>query len=137
MSDASEHRPVAAGRSRGRKPGTSSGGAAAGPAPSPPADTTAGSTIAVRVKPGAARARVGGCVAGPYGPALVIAVNAPPVDGRATEAARRALADALEVRLAGVTLRSGAASRDKLFRIDDPPSDLASRLIRLRDGAAR
>jgi uncharacterized protein YggU (UPF0235/DUF167 family) len=80
---------------------------------------------------------VGGCVPGPHGPALVITVNAPPVDGRATEAARRALADALEVRPAGVTLRSGAASRDKLFRIDDPPPDLATRLSRLRDGAAR
>ncbi|MFC4108089.1 DUF167 domain-containing protein [Micromonospora zhanjiangensis] len=93
--------------------------------------------MAVRVRPGAARERVGGCVPGPHGPALLIAVNAPPVDGRATEAARRALAAALGVRPATVTLRLGAASRDKVFRLDDPPADLAGRLDRLREGTVR
>jgi uncharacterized protein YggU (UPF0235/DUF167 family) len=90
-------------------------------------------TIAVRVKPGSSRSRVGGCYAGPHGPALVVAVNAPAVDGRATEATRRALADALGLRAAAVTLRTGAASRDKLFSVDDPPADLAERVRGLRD----
>lgn len=94
-------------------------------------------TVAVRVKPGAARARVGGRHDGPHGPALVIAVNAPPVDGRATEAARRALADALGVRPATVALRAGAASRDKLFAVERPTPELAETLRRLRDGAGR
>ncbi|MFF3854915.1 DUF167 domain-containing protein [Micromonospora sp. NPDC002575] len=94
-------------------------------------------TVAVRVKPGAARARVGGRHDGPHGPALVIAVNAPPVDGRATEAARRALADALGVRPAAVALRAGAASRDKLFAVERPTPGLAETLRRLRDGAGR
>ncbi|MFI7437146.1 DUF167 domain-containing protein [Micromonospora haikouensis] len=94
-------------------------------------------TVAVRVKPGAARARVGGRHDGPHGPALVIAVNAPPVDGRATEAARRALADALGVRPAAVALRAGAASRDKLFAVDRPTPELAETLRRLRDGTGR
>lgn len=93
--------------------------------------------MAVRVKPGAARSRVGGCHHGPHGPALVIAVHSPAADGRATEAARRALAQALGVRPAAVALRAGAASRDKLFRVDDPPPDLAARLRELRDGTAR
>lgn len=93
--------------------------------------------VAVRVKPGAARPRVGGCHDGPHGPALVIAVHAPAVDGRATEAARRALAEALGVRPAKVVLRVGAASRDKVFRVDDPPPDLDRRLRQLRDGTAR
>ncbi|MBM0228658.1 MULTISPECIES: DUF167 domain-containing protein [Micromonospora] len=93
-------------------------------------------TVAVRVKPGASRARVGGRFDGPHGPALVIAVNAPAVDGRATEAARRALADALGVRAAAVSLRTGAASRDKLFLIERPPSELTGVLRRLRDGSA-
>ena len=44
---------------------------------------------------GASRTRVGGRYDGPHGPALVVAVHAPAVDGRATEAARRALAEAL------------------------------------------
>jgi uncharacterized protein YggU (UPF0235/DUF167 family) len=92
-------------------------------------------TIAVRVKPGSARLRVGGSHPGPHGPALVVAVNAPAVDGRATEAARRALAEALGVRAAAVTLRTGAASRDKLFTVDGPPADLAARVRALRDTA--
>lgn len=92
-------------------------------------------TIAVRVKPGAARAYVGGCHEGPYGPALVVAVTAPAVDGRATEAALRAVADALGVRPSAVRLRSGAASRDKLLDIgpDAAPHDLDARVRALRD----
>ncbi|MGC9667363.1 DUF167 domain-containing protein [Planosporangium sp. 12N6] len=92
-------------------------------------------TIAVRVKPGSARTRVGGGYAGPYGPALVVAVHAPAVDGRATEAARRALAEALGLRASAVTLRSGAASRDKLFTVAEPPTDLEDRVRRLREPA--
>jgi uncharacterized protein YggU (UPF0235/DUF167 family) len=93
-------------------------------------------TVAVRVKPGSSRTRVGGCYAGPYGPAVVVAVNAPAVDGRATEAALRALADALGVRRAAVTLRTGTTSRDKIFAVEDAPADLAERVQRLRDSAA-
>jgi uncharacterized protein YggU (UPF0235/DUF167 family) len=92
-------------------------------------------TVAVRVKPGASRTRVGGCHAGPRGPALIVAVTAPAVDGRATEAARRAIAEALGLRPAAVTLRAGATSRDKIFAIDEPPPDLDDRIRRLRDSA--
>ena len=87
--------------------------------------------VAVRVKPGASRVAVGGR----HGDALVVAVQAPPVDGRATEAARRALADALGVRASTVTLRSGATSRDKVFEVANPPADLAERVARLRGPA--
>jgi hypothetical protein len=92
-------------------------------------------TVAVRVKPGSSRARVGGRFDGPHGPALVVAVNAPAVDGRATEAARRALAEALGLRPAAVTLRTGAASRDKLFEVVGPESVIDARLRELRDGS--
>jgi len=92
-------------------------------------------TVAVRVKPGASRTRVGGRYDGPLDPALVVAVHAPAVDGRATEAARRALADALGVRPATVSLRSGAASRDKLFLVERPHAELPGVLRRLRDGS--
>ncbi|MEV0328563.1 DUF167 domain-containing protein [Micromonospora echinospora] len=91
-------------------------------------------TVAVRVKPGTSRARVGGRYDGPHGPALVVAVNAPAVDGRATEAARRALARALGVRPAAVSLRAGAASRDKLFLVAHPEPAVSALLSRLRDG---
>jgi len=87
--------------------------------------------IAVRVKPAASRAAVGGRHDGPYGPALIVAVNAPAVDGRATEAAVRAVARALGVRAAELTVRLGETSRDKLLELADPPADLAERLDRL------
>lgn len=90
-------------------------------------------SVPVRVKPGASRVRVGGRHDGPHGPALVVAVNAPPVDGRATEAARRALAGALGVRPASVVLRLGAASRDKLFLVEDAPETVAETIRTLRD----
>lgn len=94
---------------------------------------SSGSLVSVRVKPGSSRARVGGRYDGPHGAALVVAVNAPPVDGRATEAAIAALADALGLRRAALSLRSGAASRDKIIAVTDAPPDLADRVARLRD----
>lgn len=91
--------------------------------------------VAVRVKPGAGRDAVGGRYEGPHGPALVVAVGAPAVDGEATEAARRAVAKALGVRPWAVELRFGAASRDKVFTVTGP-GDLARRAAALRDGAS-
>jgi uncharacterized protein YggU (UPF0235/DUF167 family) len=88
-------------------------------------------TIAIRVKPGARRPAVGGVYDGPFGPALVVAVREPPVDGRATEAALRALAAAISVRPARLTLKAGAASRDKLVLVEDPPAELAERVAAL------
>ncbi|MFI1988025.1 DUF167 domain-containing protein [Actinoplanes sp. NPDC020271] len=95
---------------------------------------TSGVSVAVRVRPGAGRTRVGGTYPGPHGPALIVAVGAPAVDGRATEAVRRALADALGVRAADVALRIGATSRDKVFTVDAPPAEVESRLTRLLAG---
>lgn len=92
--------------------------------------------MAVRVKPGAGRARVGGRHDGPHGPALIVAVTAPAVDGRATEAVRRGLAAALGVRPSGVALRAGAASRDKLFTVCGPADAVAARVEALRDGVS-
>jgi len=87
--------------------------------------------LAIRVKPGSARTRVGGVHAAASGRALVVTVTAPAVDGRATEAAIRAVADALGLPPRQVSLRTGASSRDKLLNISDPPPDLAVRLARL------
>ena len=92
-----------------------------------------GVSVAVRVRLGAGRTRVGGCHDGPHGPALIVAVGAPAVEG-ATEAVRRALADALGVRPAAVSLRLGATSRDKVFTVDADDAVISFRLG-LRDGA--
>ncbi len=89
--------------------------------------------IAIRVQPGASRTRVGGGYPGRYGPALVVRVGAPAVDGRATAAAIGAVADALGLRRADVTLHRGATSRDKVLAVAYPPDDLTARLTALRD----
>lgn len=88
-------------------------------------------SLPLRVRPGASRTRVGGAHAGPYGTALLVAVTAPAVDGRATRAALDAVADALGLRRAAVSLRAGERSRDKLAEIADPPADLPARLAAL------
>jgi len=86
--------------------------------------------VAIRVRPGASRTAVGGL----HGDRLVVAVTARAVDGAATEAALRALADALGVRPRHVSLVSGATSRDKVVEVeDDARDDLAGRLELLRD----
>jgi uncharacterized protein YggU (UPF0235/DUF167 family) len=91
--------------------------------------------IPVRVKPAASRAGVGGCHDGPFGPALVVAVNAPAVDGRATDAAVRAVARALGVRPADLSVRLGETSRDKLLELADPPAGVAARLQQLLESS--
>jgi uncharacterized protein len=93
-------------------------------------------TVAVRVRPGASRTRVGGRYDGRYGPALVITTEAPPVGGRATEAARVALAHALGLPAAAVTLRTGATGRDKLFTVEAPVAAVTARVQELRGGQA-
>ena len=76
---------------------------------------------------------MGGRYDGPHGPALIVAVAAPAVDGKATEAVRKALAGALGVRSAEVALKIGATSRDKVFTV--PAGDeIRHRLAALRDG---
>lgn len=79
--------------------------------------------VAVRVRPGASRTRVGGR----HGDALVVAVQARAVDGAATRAALVAVADALGVRPRHVTLVTGASSRDKVVEVDDAVADDAVR----------
>jgi uncharacterized protein YggU (UPF0235/DUF167 family) len=48
---------------------------------------------------------------------IVIRVRAIPDGGRATEEARRALADALRVAPSSVSLRRGGRSREKVFEV--------------------
>jgi uncharacterized protein YggU (UPF0235/DUF167 family) len=73
-----------------------------------------GATLAIRVTPNARRAGIE-LVDGQ----IRIAVTETPEAGKATEAARAALAKALGVAKTRLTLIRGAAARDKLFRLDD------------------
>jgi uncharacterized protein len=93
-------------------------------------------SIAVRVKPGARRTTVGGRWDGRLGVALVVAVTAPAVDGRANEAVCRALAEALNVPRRDITVVTGARSRDKLIDITTAPPDLSARLRALTGEAS-
>ncbi|MDQ3404922.1 MAG: DUF167 domain-containing protein [Actinomycetota bacterium] len=68
----------------------------------------------VRVKPGARRTAVGGR----FGSALVVAVSAPAVEGKANEAVRRAVAEAFGVRRGDVTIVVGERGRDKVVEVD-------------------
>jgi hypothetical protein len=69
--------------------------------------------VTVRVQPGSSRPRVGGEHAG----ALVVRVAARAVDGRATEAALAAVAEAFGVPRRQVTLVRGATSRTKVVDV--------------------
>ena len=83
--------------------------------------------VTVRVQPGSARPGVGG----EHDGALTVRVSARAVDGRATEAALRAVAAAFGVRRRAVTLITGAASRTKIVEVAGAdPADLA-RLLSL------
>ena len=79
--------------------------------------------VAIRVKPGSART----IVRGRHGDALVVSVTARAVDGKATEAALRAVAAAFGVRRRDVILVTGAASRDKVVEISGEAEDIAGR----------
>lgn len=88
----------------------------------------------MRVKPRASRTAVGGGYDGVLGPALVVSVQEPAVDGRATKATIEAVAKALGLGRDQVRIRTGEHARDKLLTIVNPPADLAERLRALRDG---
>ena len=85
--------------------------------------------ITIRVHPGASRTRIGGLHAEPGQEHVVgIWVSQRAVDGKATEAALAALADALGVRRRSVRLVLGERSRVKVVEVANPPTDLAKRL---------
>lgn len=88
--------------------------------------------FAVRVKPGARRDAVGGQWDGALGAALIVAVRAPAVDGKANAALLRTLAAALSVRARDLDVVTGQRSRDKLIEWRDAPPDGADRLSELR-----
>lgn len=83
--------------------------------------------LAVRVRPGASRTSVGGSHDG----LLVVRVAARAVDGKATEAALAAVADAFGVRRREVALVSGTTSRTKVVDVSGDALQLQSRLDQL------
>ena len=70
--------------------------------------------ISLHLQPGAKRS----AVCGMFGDAVKLAIQAPPVDGRANTALRTFIAAQLKLPTAAVTLVSGASGRDKRVRVD-------------------
>nr|WP_307855204.1 DUF167 domain-containing protein [Kibdelosporangium banguiense] len=79
----------------------------------------------MRVKPGARKDRVGGR----WGEnALIVAVAAPAVEGKANERLRAVLAKAFGVRKGDVSVVAGDRGRDKVIELSPAPADAAERL---------
>jgi uncharacterized protein YggU (UPF0235/DUF167 family) len=81
--------------------------------------------LTIRVRPGASRTSVGGSHDG----ALVVRVSARAVDGRATEAALAAVADAFGVRRRAVGLVTGETSRTKVVDVAGADPATLARLL--------
>jgi uncharacterized protein YggU (UPF0235/DUF167 family) len=62
---------------------------------------------------------------------LVVAVCSQAVDGKATEAALAAVAEALGVKRRDIRLLSGATSRDKLIEIEGDVTEIGAAIERL------
>ena len=74
--------------------------------------------IEIRVRPNASRNKVGGSAGEP--PRLVVAVQAPAVDGKANAAVIKELALAFGLRARDFTIVHGELSRDKRLLISNP-----------------
>lgn len=99
--------------------------------------TAGGIVLAVRATPKARREGIEGVIAGPRGFALKIAVGAAPADGRANARLIEILAEALDVPKSAVSIRAGAASRDKLFFVAGEPGALARTVASLASAESR
>ena len=70
-------------------------------------------TFAVKVHPRAKK----DAITGEVGDALKMALNAPPVDGKANAACVRFIAEILRVPRSSVTIAAGETNRNKLIRV--------------------
>jgi len=81
--------------------------------------------IEIRVRPNSSRNKVGGMVGEP--PRLVVAVQAPAVDGKANSAVLKELAKAFELRQRDLQIVFGELSRDKRILVSGDEVDLLAR----------
>jgi hypothetical protein len=77
--------------------------------------TTGGVTLAVRAQPGAKKTAITGIYGEGATAQLKIAVQAPPIEGRANQALVVFLAELFSVPRSAVELASGELSRSKVF----------------------
>lgn len=85
--------------------------------------------LEIRVRPNSSRNKVGGSVGEP--PRLVVAVQAPAVDGKANQAVVKELADAFDLRARDFTIVFGELGRDKRLLVSGDSAALQARLEEL------
>ena len=85
--------------------------------------------LEIRVRPNSSHNKVGGCVGKP--PRLVVAVQAPAVDGKANQAVVKELANAFNLRARDFTIVYGELGRDKRLLVEGNKNTLQARLEEL------
>ncbi len=88
--------------------------------------TARGVRLLVRVTPRASRDRLEGVVDLPGGPAVKIAVTAPPEDGKANAAVSKLLAKFFRTAKSNIAVVSGATARTKQLEIAGDGASLAA-----------
>ena len=85
--------------------------------------------LEIRVRPNASRNKVGGTAGDP--PRLVVAVQAPALDGKANAAVIKELAAAFGLKAKDFTIVHGEIARDKRLIINGNEDELITRLAEL------
>jgi hypothetical protein len=93
-------------------------------------ETAGGITIAVRAQPGAKKTAITGVYGEGPTAQLKIAVQAPPVEGRANEALIAWLAEFFSLSRTSVVLISGETSRSKVFLLRSLPLTAAESILK-------
>ena len=89
--------------------------------------------IEIRVRPNASSNKVGGTVGDP--PRLVVAVQAPAVDGKANHAVIKELAKAFDIRARDFTIVFGELGRDKRILVNGDTTKLSKKYEELQQTA--
>jgi uncharacterized protein (TIGR00251 family) len=93
----------------------------------------AGVTLAVRAQPGAKKAAITGVYGEGAAAQLKIAVQAPPLEGRANQALVVFLADTFSVPKNAIKLIAGESSRSKVFLLRGVTLEKAESVLRGRN----
>jgi uncharacterized protein (TIGR00251 family) len=91
-----------------------------------------GVTLAVRAQPGAKKTAIVGIYGEGTTAQLKVAVQAPPLEGRANDALIAFLADSFDLPKSAVTLVSGEMSRNKVFLLRGMTMALATAALAKR-----
>ena len=90
--------------------------------------------IEIRVRPNSSRNKVGGIAGDP--PRLIVAVQAPAVDGKANEAVIKELAKAFDCRARDFTIVFGKLGRDKRLLVQGDLETLTKKYEELQQTAS-